>query len=102
MPSPPITITRVDAVRLDRAAHARVAVAVDVRVSPRGAEDRAAALQDAADVVAVERAHVPFHQPVPAVADADDLDPVRDDRAADDGADDGVEPGAVAAGGEDA
>ena len=48
----------VDAVRLDRAAHARVAVAVHVRVAARGPEDRAAALEDAAHVVAPERADV--------------------------------------------
>ena len=92
----------VDAVRLDRPADARVAVAVNVGVSPRRAEDRAAALEDAAHVVAVERLHVPLHEAVPAVADADDLHAVGDGRAADDGANDRVEPGAIAAGGEDA
>ena len=45
---------------------------------------------------------MPFHQAVPAVANADDLDSVRDGCASDDGANDGVEPWAIAAGGEDA
>src|SRR5438477_424253 len=80
----------VDAVLLDRPAHARVAVAVHVRIAARRAENRAAAAEDAADVVPVERANVPFHEPVPAVADPDHLEPVRDDRAADDSTNDGV------------
>ena len=92
----------VDAVRLDRRPDAGVALAVDVRVASRRAEDRAAALEDAAHVLALERPHVPLHEAVPAVADADDLHPVGDGRTADDGADDRVEPGAVAAGGENA
>ncbi len=91
----------VDPVRLDRAPHALVAVAVHVRVAAGRAEDGAAALQDAADVVASERAYVAVHEAVPAVEDADDLHVVSHDRAAHDRTGDGVEPGAVAAGGED-
>ena len=102
VPSPPITITASMPFASIVRADAGVAVAVDVRVAPRRAEDRAAALEDAAHVVAVERLHVPLHEAVPAVADADDLHAVGDGRAADDRANDRVEPGAVAAGGEDA
>jgi hypothetical protein len=92
---------RVDAARLERGADAHVAVGVDVRVSSRGAEDRAAALQDAADRVAVERPHRALEQAVPAVEDPDDLVPVslrpRHHRA-----DHRVQAGAVAARGQDA
>src|SRR4029079_12801584 len=85
-----------------RPLHARIAVAVDVRIAARRAEDGAPALQDPAHVAPLERSDVAVHQPVPAVQDPDHLDAVRRHGAADDGADDGVQPGAVAAGREDA
>ena len=92
----------VDSVRLDGASDARVAVAVDIRVAARRPEDGAAALQDPPYVVATERAHVPVHEPLPAVDDAHDLHAVGHRRPHHDRTDDGVESGAVAAGSENA
>jgi hypothetical protein len=74
---------------------------VDVRVAPRRAEDRPAALQQAAHGVAVERADAALHQPVPTVEDAHDLRAVLAVRAGDETADRGVQAGAVAAARED-
>src|SRR5262249_3489887 len=67
-----------------------------------GAENGAAPLQDPANIVAAEWAHVPVHEPVPAVQDPDDLGAVRRERPADDGTDDRIQPGAGAARREDA
>ena len=68
-----------------------------------GAEDRAAAGQNAADVFEGELER--FFRPdeaVEAVGDADDLPVVFEDGGLDGGADDGVEAGSVAAPGSDA
>ena len=64
---------RVDPLARERLPQRRRALAVDVRVSPRRAEDRPAALQDPPHGGAVEPAHATLHQPVPAVEHADDL-----------------------------
>ena len=77
--------------------------AVDlVRVGPRGAEDRAAAGQDAAHLLDAQRAGVAVERTAPAVPEADELVPVRRDALAHDRPDDRVQPGAVAAAGEHA
>ena len=76
--------------------------AVDLdRVGPRRAEDRAAARQDAADGSDVERHREALERALPAVAEPDELVPVLLHALAHDGPDDGVEPGAVAAAGQD-
>lgn len=67
----------------------------------RGAENRAAAGEDAAHRVEVQLAVVAFQEAFPAVVEADDLVAVVHHRAVHDGADDGVQAGAVAAGGQD-
>ena len=75
--------------------------AVDLeRVRARGAEDRAAARQDPGDVAALERLDDPLDEPAPALAHGGDL-PAAVERPPGDGADDGVQPGAVAAARED-
>ena len=72
------------------------------RVGPRGAEDGAAARQDAAALLGMPSSMVSaLERALPAVAVADELVAVHLDALADDGADDGVEAGAVAASGED-
>jgi hypothetical protein len=68
---------------------------VDVRA--RGAEDRAALVQDAARVLARQLDRVVVEHALPALAKAEDLVSVVVDPLADDSADDGVEAGAVAA-----
>ena len=73
-----------------------------VRVGARGAEDRAAARQDPADGVQVQRHGVALEHAPPAVAEPDELVAVLADALADDGPDDGVEARAVAAAGQDA
>ena len=73
-----------------------------VRVGPRGAEDGAAARQDAADLLDVQRHGLALQRAAPAVPEADELVPVDRHALADDGADDRVEAGAVAAAGEHA
>src|SRR5204862_3884311 len=72
------------------------------RVGPRGAEDRAAARQDAAHLGDAERAGDPLQRASPAVAEPDELVPVRRHALADHGADDRVETGAVATTGQHA
>src|SRR5439155_24499571 len=66
-----------------------------------GAEDRAAARQDAGDRPPVEREHFALGEAAPALADADDVVPSRVE-STHDRADGGVETGAVAPAGEDA
>ena len=92
---------RVDPLALERRGHRRGALAVDVRVAPRRAENRAATLEDAAHRVAVERAKLPLHEAVPPVEDPDDLGAVPPCRARRHAADHGVQPGTVAARGQD-
>ena len=72
------------------------------RVRPAGAEDRAALLGDALDVLAAERDDVALDDTAPAVPEPDELVPVDRDALEDRSPDDRVESGAVAAGGEDA
>ena len=67
---------------------------------PGRPEDGAAARQDAADGVEVELAVIALQQALPAVAEADHLIAVIGGGAVDDGPDDGVQTGAVSAGGE--
>ena len=69
-------------------------------IGARGAEDGAAAGQDAAHGGDVERDGVAFERTAPAVPEADELVAVLLHALADDGPDDGVEPGAVAASGQ--
>ena len=70
-----------------------------VGVGTAGADDRPAAGQDAGDLSRAERLEVLLDQPPPACPDADDVVPAVD-RAARNGADDRVQPGAVASPGE--
>ncbi len=77
----------------------RAAVAGE-RVGPRGAEDGAAAGQDAAHLGDAERHAVGLQRPPPAVAVADELVPVVAGALADDRADHRVQARAIAAAGE--
>ena len=72
------------------------------RVGPRGAEDRAAARQDAPHLGDAERPPVALQRSPPAVAVADELVAVLGDALADDRPDHRVQPRAVAAAGEHA
>ena len=87
---------RVDAVALDGALAAGQAVAVDVRIHPRGAQNGAAAGEDAAHRVAVEWHGAALHEAFPAIADPEHFGVVDFGRPGGDAADDGIEPGAVA------
>src|SRR3954449_2555360 len=92
---------RVHALRLERRAHHGRPVGVaPVRVRPRRAEDRAAAVEDARGVLGGELDRVALEHAGPPVAEADDLVAVAVAAGADDAADDRVQPGAVAAAGE--
>ena len=71
------------------------------RIGPRGAEDRAAAGQDAAHGRHVERLRVGLERSAPAVAEAHELRAVIERAGPHDRADDRVQPGAVAASGQD-
>ena len=99
--SPPIAIrpSRCRPARLSLEPR-RPVVALE-RVGARGAEDRPAAGQDPARGLDRQLVVVVLERPAPAVAEADDGVPVVVDALADDGADDRVEPRAVAAAGED-
>jgi hypothetical protein len=91
---------RVEAVLLERAED-RVNAAVElVRVRPRGAENRSAARQNPGYLTRAERLELSFDEPAPALADADDL-PLARVEPARDRPDDRVQPGAVAAAGQD-
>ena len=101
-PLPPMTI---------RASRPRSAiVAVDLgdagrrveRAAPLGAEHRAAARQRAAHRLDRQRHRAPLAHAVPRVEEADELVAVDPLALAHDGPDHGVQPGAVAAAGEDA
>jgi hypothetical protein len=70
------------------------------RVRPARAEDRPAARQDPGDVAQRQVAEVAFDEPAPALEDAHAVPAGRIDLS-DDGPDDGVQPGAIAAAGED-
>jgi hypothetical protein len=70
-----------------------------VRVRPARADDRSAAREDAGDLARPERLEVVLDQPPPAGADPDDVVPAVE-RPPGDGADDRVQPGAVAPAGE--
>src|SRR4029453_2561844 len=72
------------------------------RVGPRGAEDGAAARQDAADLRDAERLREALQRALPAVAESDELVTVSGDALADHRPDHRVETGAVAATGEHA
>src|SRR5207344_171778 len=72
------------------------------RVGARGAEDRAAARQDAAHLGHAERAAVALQRAVPAVAVADELVPAAFDALAHDRADHRVQTWTVPAAGEHA
>ena len=87
----------VDAALLQRREHALLAVLGLVDVRARGAEDRAALVQDAARVLARQLDRVVVEHALPALAKAEDLVAVVVDPLADDSADDGIEAGAVAA-----
>ena len=91
---------RVEALALEALEHGVDAAVELVRVRARGAEDRAAARQQARDLAAAERLEDPVDEPAPALAHADHLVPARE-RPPRDRADDRVQPGAVAAAGED-
>lgn len=66
------------------------------------AKNRAAARQNAGDILDSKRSHAMFDESLEAVFDPDHLDAVLQDRRLCDGADDCVEAGAVAAAGENA
>ncbi len=71
-------------------------------LDPRGAEDGAAAGEDAAHRVQVQLAVVALQEALPPVVEADDLVAVVHHGAVHDGPDDSVQTGAVSAGGEHA
>ena len=77
-------------------ARLRVVGAV-LRVGARGAEDGAAAREDARHGVAREWLYVILDEATPAVRHAEDFGPLDVHRAAHDGADDRVQPRRVAA-----
>jgi hypothetical protein len=93
---------RLDAQPVQRREHAFDAALDAVGVRARRTEHRAAARQDPADGVQVQRHRVALEHPSPAVPEPDDLVVVLADPLADDGPDDGVEARAVAAAGQDA
>ena len=70
------------------------------RIGPRRAEDGAAAGQDPADRLDVQRDGVPLQRPAPAVPEPDELESVLRYPLADHGADHRVQAGAVSAAGE--
>ena len=87
----------VDAALLQRREHPLLAVLGLVDVRARGAEDRAALVQDAARVLARQLDGVVVEHALPALAKAVQLVAVGVDPLANDSADDGVESGAVSA-----
>ena len=92
---------RVEPQLLERRLHALEPVLLLEDVGPRRAEDRPAAMQDPARSTRCVRSHrVGGQHSCPAVAEADELVPVVVDPLAHDGADHGVEAGAVAAAGQ--
>ena len=93
---------RVDAVLLEHLLHALHAAALAEGVRAAGAEDRAALLRDALDLVAGEGHRVVVDEAAPAVLEADEVEAVDLGAFADRAADDGVEAGGVAASGQDA
>ena len=72
------------------------------RIGARGAQDRPAARQNAADRLDIERHRQAVHQSAPAAHDADAFEVMDGDARAHDGAQDGIQAGAVAAAGQDA
>src|SRR5579885_3466160 len=84
----------------ERGQHAVHAAVHLVRVRARRADDRAAAREDPRDLLRPERLEELLDHPAPALAHADDVVAARP-RPARDGTDDRVQPGAVAAAGED-
>src|SRR3954451_6737836 len=91
----------VEAELLERGAHALEPVIFLVGVRARCAEDRPAAVEDAAGRLVRQLAGVTGHDAGPAVAEAEELVVVGVDALADHGADDGIEAGAVAAPGQE-
>ena len=96
VPSPPTTTSESIHSRA-RVSAATGALAMDVWVAPRRAEDRPAPLQDPPHGGAIEPAHPALHEAVPAVPAADDLGPVPLRRPGDHAADDGIEARTVPA-----
>ena len=92
----------VDALAFEGGADGLGAALDGVGVGAGGAEDGAAEGQDVAAAPGVEGHQVALHDARPAVAEASDLVAVLALALGDDGADDGVEPGAVAPAGQDA
>src|SRR4029079_13006957 len=87
----------VEALTVERRRDRRATLAVDVRVAARGAEHRAAALEQPPDRVPVELAGPGFHQAVPAAEYPDHLGLVAALRARHEPTQRRVEAGAVAA-----
>ena len=102
MSSPPIAISPSTPSAARFSAIRAGAAVLGERVGPRGAEDRAAAGQDAAHLGHPERPAVALERAAPAVAVADELVPAVFDALADDRPDHRVQPGAIAAAGEHA
>ena len=88
---------RVDPLLVEHGLELLEAALLLVGVRPRRAEDRAAAVQDAARVLVRERGASRRQHAGPAVAEADEVVAVHLDPLAHDGADDRVEAGAVSA-----
>jgi hypothetical protein len=98
--------SRADPQRNGHASHVDVNGALDAavdldEVSARGAEDGAAAWQDAADLLDAELHGQAFERALPTIAEADELVAVLLDAAADDAADYCIKAGAVSATGQD-
>src|SRR4051812_32495944 len=93
---------RVQVAGLERGLDLVQAVLDLVDVGAGRPEDRPAAMQDPARAVEREVTRLVVQYAGPAVAEADELVPVGIDALADDGPDDRIEPGAVAAAGEHA
>ena len=92
---------RVDAAGVERAAHERRAVtALGVGVRARGADDRAAARQDAGGALQRQLDRVVGEHAGPAVAEAEELVSAFGEAASHDGADHRVQARAVAAAGQ--
>ena len=92
---------RADAAALQRRAdRLEAAHAVGERIGARGAEDRAAAGEDANGALQVELDRLILQHPRPAVAEAEEAVLAARKAAAHGGADHGVQPGAIPAAGE--
>ncbi len=90
----------VELMHRDRLAHAVDALRRAERLDPGGAQDRAAAGQDASDVVSGQLVGGPLHHAPPAVAEPEDRGRQLVVRMSDHRADRGVQPGAISTAGE--